>query len=263
MKQIVLLICIIASININAQLKGGATGTGNRVFQSSPSLITPALGTPASGTMTNVTGLPVSTGISGLGSNVATFLATASSTNLRGAITDENGTGALLFNGATTPDFTTGITIGGAAVNGNVLQGNGTNFVSAARFPFQVATADIAATASATSTTTLFTPTADGMYRISIYMKITVTGTSPVAGPVTITYTDADGSVAQSHTMLLQSVTGTVVTTTVNNSTTTGTVTGEMVVNAKSGVAIQYAIAVSGTFGSGRYTAHLTCERVK
>lgn len=147
--------------------------------------------------------------------------------------------------------------------SGNLLISDGTNWTSAARFPQQVATADIAATASATSTTTLFTPTADGMYRISIYMKITITGTSPVAGPVTITYTDADGSVAQSHVMLLQSVTGTVVTTTVNNSTTTGTVTGTMIVNAKSGVAIQYAIAVSGTFASGRYTAHLTCERVK
>lgn len=124
----------------------------------------------------------------------------------------------------------------------------------------KVASADIAATASATATTTLFTPSASGMYRLSIYMKITTTGTSPVAGPVTITYTDADGSVAQSHIMLLQSVTGTVVTTTVNNSTTTGTVNGTMIINAKTGVAIQYAIAVSGTFGAGRYTAHITIE---
>ena len=34
-----------------------------------------ALGTPASGTLTNCTGLPVSTGVSGLGTNVATALA--------------------------------------------------------------------------------------------------------------------------------------------------------------------------------------------
>jgi len=68
------------------------------------------LGTPSSGTATNITGLPVSTGISGLGTNVATFLATPSSANLRGALTDETGTGAAVF--ATSP------TITGATVNG-------------------------------------------------------------------------------------------------------------------------------------------------
>lgn len=40
-----------------------------------PTLTTPILGTPSSGTLTSCTGLPVSTGISGLGSGVATALA--------------------------------------------------------------------------------------------------------------------------------------------------------------------------------------------
>ena len=48
------------------------------------------------------------------GANVGTFLATPSSANLRSAVTDENGTGALLFSGATSPDFTTSITTGSA-----------------------------------------------------------------------------------------------------------------------------------------------------
>lgn len=56
-----------------------------------------ALGTPSSGTLTNCTGLPVSTGVSGLGTGVATFLATPSSANLASAVTDETGTGALVF----------------------------------------------------------------------------------------------------------------------------------------------------------------------
>ena len=73
------------------------TGSGALVFATSPTLVTPALGTPASGVLTNCTGLPVSTGIAGLAANVAIFLATPSSANLASAVTDETGTGALVF----------------------------------------------------------------------------------------------------------------------------------------------------------------------
>ena len=60
-----------------------------------------ALGTPTSITLTNATGLPISTGVSGLGTNVATFLATPSSANLAAAITDESGaSGTLVFTGS-------------------------------------------------------------------------------------------------------------------------------------------------------------------
>ena len=73
------------------------TGSGALVFANSPTLVTPALGTPSSGTLTNATGLPISTGVSGLGTGVATFLATPSSANLISAVTDETGTGSLVF----------------------------------------------------------------------------------------------------------------------------------------------------------------------
>ena len=82
-----------------------STGTGNTVLSTSPTLVTPVLGTPASGTLTNATGLPVATGISGLGTGVATFLATPSSANLAAALTDETGTGAAVF--ATSPTLVT------------------------------------------------------------------------------------------------------------------------------------------------------------
>lgn len=78
------------------------TGTGALVFATSPTLVTPLLGTPTSGTLTNATGLPISTGVSGLGSNVATALATPSSANLAAAITDETGTGSAVFGTAPT-----------------------------------------------------------------------------------------------------------------------------------------------------------------
>lgn len=51
------------------------TGTGAVVLVTSPTLVTPVLGTPQSVTLTNATGLPISTGVSGLGTSVATALA--------------------------------------------------------------------------------------------------------------------------------------------------------------------------------------------
>jgi len=56
-----------------------------------------ALGTPSSGTLTNTTGLPISTGVSGLGTGVATFLATPTSANLISVVSDETGSGSLVF----------------------------------------------------------------------------------------------------------------------------------------------------------------------
>ena len=55
----------------------GTTGTGNFARATSPTFVTPILGTPTSVTLTNGTGLPVSTGITGLGTNVATALGIA------------------------------------------------------------------------------------------------------------------------------------------------------------------------------------------
>jgi hypothetical protein len=77
----------------------------NTVLFTNATLTTPILGTPQSGTLTNCTGLPVSTGISGLGAGIATFLATPSSVNLAAAVTNETGAGALVF--ADTPTLVT------------------------------------------------------------------------------------------------------------------------------------------------------------
>ncbi len=98
-----------------------STGSGNLVLNTSPTLVTPNLGTPTSVTLTNGTGLPISTGVSGLGTDVATYLATPSSANLATAMTDETGTGALVF--ANTPTLVTPV-IGSATGTSLSLSGN-------------------------------------------------------------------------------------------------------------------------------------------
>ncbi len=81
------------------------TGSGLAVFGTSPTLVTPILGTPASATLTNATGLPISTGVSGLSTGVATFLGFPTSANLAAALTDETGSGAAVFG--TSPTLVT------------------------------------------------------------------------------------------------------------------------------------------------------------
>lgn len=128
-----------STLTLNGTLAGSPTGSLNL------GNVTLTLGTPGSITLTNATGLPISTGVSGLGTGVATALAVnvgtagaplvnggALGTPASGTLT--NATGLPLSTGITgtlaVANGGTGLTTPGTS--GNVLTSNGTAWVSSA-----------------------------------------------------------------------------------------------------------------------------------
>ena len=86
---------------VTTTMLASTTGSGAVVLATSPTLVTPTLGTPSSVTLTNATGLPISTGLSGLTTNGVAY-ATSTSALATGS--------AFVFDG-------TNLGVGGAALS--------------------------------------------------------------------------------------------------------------------------------------------------
>lgn len=152
-------------------------------------------------------------------------------------------------------------TIGGNAIlTGLVTKYNNVNTVSAG-IPAEVATVDLTNQGAAIGSTTLFTPSVSGQYRLVWNAKVTtVDAVSSTLGALQVSYTDPDG-VAVTLTCPATIAAGTIATTSTGNTTGTVLVGLPLTLNCKASVNIVYNMAyVSNTAGQMKYNLHMKLE---
>lgn len=151
------------------------TGSGLAVFNSSPLFVNPRIGTPFSGILTNCTGLPIDTGVSGMAAGVSAFLISPTSANMAAMLTDETGTGGNVFANSptlTTPTLTNPTVTTGTFTNPRIDQLNrGAPVTKAASFSLAATENWIICNGAASITVTL--PAAAGAVGREVMLKNT------------------------------------------------------------------------------------------
>jgi hypothetical protein len=224
------------------------TGSGALVFATSPTLITPALGTPSSGTLTNATGLPLSTGVTGLlpVANGGTATATPSlvaGSNVTVSGTWPNQTIASSNSGGTVTSVSGTGTVQGLSLSGTVTSsGNLTlgGSLSAVNLTSQVTgTLPVANGGTGTTSTTFANLTTN------------VTGTLPVAnggtGATTLTSNNVIiGNGTSAVQFVAPSTTGNVLTSNGTTWTSAAASGGVTLLSTVTGTAVSTLLVNSG-----------------
>lgn len=222
---------------VQTALGQAVTGSGGIALATSPVFTTPNLGTPSAATLTNATGLPVSTGISGLGTGVATALAVA-----------VGSVGAFVTNGGALGTPSSGVatnltgTAAGLSIGGNAATATTATSATSATNATNTAITDDTTT-NATVYPTWVTTTTGNLPQKTSSTKLSF---NPSTGALSSTSFSGSGS----------SLTGIVTSIVAGNGISVSGATGAVTVSTNI-TAPQTTVYKSG---SGTYTTPTNCK---